>query len=99
MYIHTCPLACTQRHKLILQTEVATARQKRPPFPATAAPQTAMVNTKRLCAVILDSLGREIMVRRPCEVGPDGWPAHPDPMEITAGQQVRALTCPSRECG
>jgi hypothetical protein len=35
-----------------------------------------MANTKKLCAVILDTLGREVMVRRPCVFGPDGWPAH-----------------------
>jgi hypothetical protein len=48
-----------------------------------------MANTKKLCAVVLSTLGREVMVRRPCVIGDDGWPAHPDPFNITAGQ-VRA---------
>lgn len=36
-----------------------------------------MTRTKKLCAVIVDTLGREVMVRRPCVFGADGWPAHP----------------------
>jgi hypothetical protein len=39
--------------------------------------QVAMARTKKLCAVVVDTLGREVMVRRPCVFGPDGWPAHP----------------------
>jgi hypothetical protein len=35
-----------------------------------------MTRTKKLCAVIIDTLGREVMVRRPCVFGTDGWPAH-----------------------
>jgi hypothetical protein len=27
-----------------------------------------------------------LQVRRPCEFGPDGWPAHPDPIDVAAGQ-------------
>jgi len=34
----------------------------------------AMRRTRRLCAVVLDTLGREIMVRRPFRIDPDGWP-------------------------
>jgi hypothetical protein len=49
-----------------------------------------MANTKKLCAVVLSTLGREVMVRRPCVIGDDGWPAHPDPFNVTAGQ-VRAI--------
>lgn len=44
-------------------------------FPCTLL-QVAMTRTKKLCAVIIDTLGREVMVRRPCVFGPDGWPAH-----------------------
>lgn len=39
--------------------------------------QVAMSRTKKLCAVIVDTLGREVMVRRPCVIAEDGWPAHP----------------------
>lgn len=36
--------------------------------------QEAMRRTRRLCAVVLDTLGREVMVRRPFRIDPDGWP-------------------------
>jgi hypothetical protein len=29
---------------------------------------------------------RFLQVRRPCEFGSDGWPAHPDPVDVAAGQ-------------
>lgn len=54
--------------------------------------QAAMANTKKLCAVILSTLGREVMVRRPCVIGDDGWPAHPDPFNIMAGQTITLTT-------
>eukprot|EP00878_Enallax_costatus_P008141 GHUV01008513.1.p1 GENE.GHUV01008513.1~~GHUV01008513.1.p1 ORF type:complete len:786 (+),score=206.32 GHUV01008513.1:278-2635(+) len=53
---------------------------------------TAMKRTKKLCAIILDTLGREMMVRRPCAIGEDGWPTHPEPMEIVAGQIITLTT-------
>lgn len=51
-----------------------------------------MKRTRKLCAVILDTLGREMMVRRPCAIGEDGWPSHPEPMEIAAGQIITLTT-------
>lgn len=51
-----------------------------------------MRRTKKLCAIILDTLGREMMVRRPCAIGEDGWPSHPKPMEISAGQIITLTT-------
>ncbi|KAF6256496.1 pyruvate kinase [Scenedesmus sp. NREL 46B-D3] len=57
-----------------------------------AALNTAMANTKKLCAVVLSTLGREVMVRRPCVIGDDGWPAHPDPFNVTAGQTLTITT-------
>ena len=48
-----------------------------PWFLPTPPVQAAMSRTKKLCAVIVDTLGREVMVRRPCVFGTDGWPAHP----------------------
>uniref|UniRef100_A0A383WJV2 Pyruvate kinase n=2 Tax=Tetradesmus obliquus TaxID=3088 RepID=A0A383WJV2_TETOB len=57
-----------------------------------AALNAAMANTKKLCAVVLSSLGREVMVRRQCVIGDDGWPAHPDPFNVTAGQTLMITT-------
>lgn len=51
-----------------------------------------MMRTKKLCAIMLDTLGREMMVRRPCEIGEDGWPSHPNPIEISAGQTITLTT-------
>eukprot|EP00775_Hariotina_reticulata_P009310 gene9310-9475_t len=53
---------------------------------------TAMVNTRKLCAVVLETLGREILVRRPCVFDEDGWPAHPSPLTITQGQVLTLTT-------
>lgn len=58
-------------------------------FTCATAPQTAMTRTKKLCAVIVDTLGREVMVRRPCVFGPDGWPAHPGDYSLDS-----TLLCP-----
>lgn len=51
-----------------------------------------MSNTRKLCAVVLSTLGREVMVRRPCICGEDGWPAHADPFEVKAGQSITITT-------
>lgn len=48
----------------------------------------AMFETKRLCAVMLDTLGREVFVRRDVEVGPDGWPKHGKEIEVPLGGQI-----------
>jgi pyruvate kinase len=44
--------------------------------------------TRKLCAVMLDTLGREILVRRNATIGPDGWPVHEETMKVTCGQKV-----------
>lgn len=51
-----------------------------------------MRNTRRLCCIILSTLGREVMVRRPCVFGEDGWPLHADPFEVKAGQTITLTT-------
>jgi hypothetical protein len=45
-----------------------TARAARP----RAAPQEAMRRTRKLCAIMLDTLGREVMIRRPFRWGGAG---------------------------
>ena len=44
--------------------------------------------TRKLCAVMLDTLGREIVVRRNATIGPDGWPVHEETMKVVSGQKV-----------
>lgn len=58
----------------------------------------AMRRTRRLCAVMLDSLGREIMIRRKYGVDENGWPGIFDQLEIEAGQRITITTDPNAEC-
>lgn len=48
--------------------------------------------TRKLCAVMLDTLGREIVVRRNATIGPDGWPVHEETMKVVSGQKVGRRT-------
>eukprot|EP00775_Hariotina_reticulata_P003154 gene3154-3431_t len=57
--------------------------------------QTAMRQTRKLCAIVLDTLGREVMIRRPFRIEADGWPNQ-------AGQEItvkmgRTLTLTTRD--
>jgi pyruvate kinase len=45
----------------------------------------AALKGRRLCATIVDLLGRTIMVRRPFTLGEDGWPKHEPSFTIKAG--------------
>lgn len=56
--------------------------------------EIAMQKTCKLCAVMLDTLGREIFVRRAFQIGPDGWPVHDASFDIQAGQKVTLTTNP-----
>ena len=58
----------------------------------------AMRRTRRLCAVMLDSLGREIMIRRKYGVDENGWPGIFDQLQIEAGQRVTITIDPDAEC-
>lgn len=49
----------------------------------------AMQKTRKLCAVMLDTTGREIVVRREHEIDESGWPEHVNKMEIKQGQKVQ----------
>ena len=48
----------------------------------------AMRKTRKLCAVMLDTTGREIMVMREHEIDEKGWPEHVNNMEVKEGQKV-----------
>jgi hypothetical protein len=41
------------------------ANQPPPPGAAARPPQEAMRRTRKMCAIMLDTLGREVMIRRP----------------------------------
>ncbi|CAD7699862.1 unnamed protein product [Ostreobium quekettii] len=54
--------------------------------------QVAMKNSRRLCAIVLDTLGREVFVKRPFKIGEDGWPYHGHPISIKAKQTITLTT-------
>jgi pyruvate kinase len=47
---------------------------------------------------MLDSLGRELMIRRKYGVDQDGWPGIFEQLRIERGQRVTLTTDPSAEC-
>eukprot|EP00198_Chlamydomonas_reinhardtii_P006103 XP_001695439.1 pyruvate kinase [Chlamydomonas reinhardtii] len=54
--------------------------------------QQAMRKSRRLCCTMVDTLGRELMIRRQVKIGEDGWPIHEESFAVTAGQQVIITT-------
>ncbi|KAL3153441.1 hypothetical protein ABBQ38_011776 [Trebouxia sp. C0009 RCD-2024] len=48
----------------------------------------AMRRTRKLCAVMLDTTGREIMVMREHQIDEKGWPEHVHDMQVTEGQKL-----------
>lgn len=54
--------------------------------------QTAMQSCKKLCGVMVDTLGRELMIKRRFVLGPDGWPKHDETLSIEAGATVTITT-------
>eukprot|EP00892_Ulva_mutabilis_P010259 jgi/Ulvmu1/7605/UM038_0030.1 len=55
----------------------------------------AMLKTRRLCAVMVDTLGREIFIRREYEIGEDGWPKHGSSVTIGKGDIITLTTNPN----
>jgi pyruvate kinase len=58
----------------------------------------AMRRTRRLCAVMLDTLGRELMIRRKYGVDENGWPGIFEQLNVKQGQTVTITSDPSAEC-
>lgn len=58
----------------------------------------AMRQTKRLCAVMLDCLGRELMIKRKYGVDENGWPGIFEQLHIKQGQRVTITTDTSLDC-
>lgn len=57
----------------------------------------AMRKTRKLCAVMLDTTGREIMVMREHEIDEKGWPEHVNQMEVKEGQKIIITQNPEAE--
>ncbi|GAB4821691.1 hypothetical protein N2152v2_008737 [Parachlorella kessleri] len=60
--------------------------------------QEAMHKTRRLCAVMLDCKGRDILVKRAHEQTETGWPTYVEKLKINAGQKVTITTDPAAKC-
>ena len=55
--------------------------------------QEAMRRTRKLCAIVVDTLGRELMVRRPFRIDPDGWPNQVgQEISVAAGSRLTLTT-------
>lgn len=54
--------------------------------------QEAIRKTRRLCAVLLDTLGRELMIRRSYTLDERGWPKHEGSFEVKLGAEVVVTT-------
>ena len=54
--------------------------------------QKAVKKTRRLCAVLLDTLGRELMIRRSYSLDEQGWPVHDGAFEVKRGAEVIVTT-------
>ena len=55
----------------------------------------AMLRTRRLCAVMVDTQGREIFIRREYEIGEDGWPKHGKTVAVGMGDTITLTTDPN----
>lgn len=54
--------------------------------------QAAIKQTRTMCAVMLDTRGREIYVKRKSNLGKDGWPYHDEVYHVEESQQVCFLS-------
>lgn len=60
--------------------------------------QTAMKKSRKLCAIVLDTLGREVMIRRPFRIEADGWPNQAGQEILVKMGQTLTLTTRDVEC-
>ena len=48
----------------------------------------AMKRTRKLCAIMVDSVGRELIINRPTQDDDDGWPTFEAGIAVEANQKV-----------
>ncbi len=54
----------------------------------------AMRRTRKLCAVMIDTIGRELIINRPHTEEADGWPKFEAGIHVNAGDKARSLHAP-----
>jgi pyruvate kinase len=55
----------------------------------------AMLRTRQLCAVMIDTLGREVYVRREFKLGDDHWPKHGSAVAVATGDKITLAMDPN----
>jgi len=64
-----------------------------------------MKKTRKLCAIVIDTIGRELTVNRPTVDDEDGWPKFDKGISVNANDKVHSLSpvdlcsCPSNMMG
>jgi pyruvate kinase len=53
----------------------------------------AMRRTRKLCAVMIDTIGRELTINRPTVNDKDGWPTFDKGITVNANDKVAAQPC------
>lgn len=48
----------------------------------------AMKRTRKLCAIMIDSVGRELIINRPSQEDEDGWPTFEAGIAVEANQKA-----------
>jgi hypothetical protein len=57
----------------------------------------AMLKTRKLCSVMIDTLGREVYVCREFKLGEDNWPKHGSEVQVKTGGQITLAMDPEVE--
>ncbi len=53
-----------------------------------------MKRTRKLCAIMIDSVGRELIINRPTQDDEDGWPTFEAGIAVEANQKASSLSLP-----
>lgn len=51
-----------------------------------------MKKTRKLCAIVIDTIGRELIVNRPTVDDEDGWPKFDKGISVNANDKVPSLS-------
>ena len=57
--------------------------------------QKAMHKTRKLCAIMIDTVGRELLIDSEAKLDEQGWPRHEQKLSVKTGDKVR---CWSKYC-
>ena len=50
--------------------------------------QKAMHKTRKLCAIMIDTIGRELLIDRESKLDANGWPIHQQVLSVKSGDKV-----------